>query len=219
MLLKPLLWILVAAPLATGCSKSWPEPKQAMADAQSASRSAREVGAEDQPAAKLNVTLADERIAEAKALIAEDDNERARYVVVRARADAELALALAHEQNALVAKQKARSNHRPRSNVQGATPRRPSPPRGLIVALFAAAGCASAVPPKDSASARTRITGPRRAPPPPSTRPIFTRRRIHSMTRSGRSRPRGTRRRPAISATPPNAAPRWQSQKRARWRS
>jgi hypothetical protein len=122
MLLKPLLWILVAAPLATGCSKSWPEPKQPMADAESASRSARELGAEDQPAAKLKVTLADEQIAEAKARIAEDDNERATYLVVRARADAELALALAHEQKALDAKHKATLESQATQQAQGATP-------------------------------------------------------------------------------------------------
>jgi hypothetical protein len=122
MLLKPLLWILVATPLAAGCSKSWPEPKQPMADAESASRSAREVGAEDQPAAKLKVTLADEQIAEAKARIADDDNERATYLVVRARADAELALALAHEQKALDAKQKAIEESKTTQQTQGATP-------------------------------------------------------------------------------------------------
>ena len=86
---------------------SWPEPKQPLADAEAATRSAREVGAESQPAAKLKVKLADEQIADAKASIEKEDNERATYLILRARADAELALALAHEQNALNAKQKA----------------------------------------------------------------------------------------------------------------
>lgn len=105
-MLKRLVWIL-ALPLVVGCGKSWPEPKQPMAEAEAASRSAREVGADDQPAAKLKVALADEQIAEAKARIAKGDNERATYLLLRARADAELALALAHEQNALNEKQKA----------------------------------------------------------------------------------------------------------------
>ena len=39
--------------------------------------------------------------------MANGDNERASFVLLRARADAELALALAREQNALVDKQKA----------------------------------------------------------------------------------------------------------------
>jgi hypothetical protein len=107
MLMKRCVWILAVMPMAWGCSQSWPEPKQPMADAEAAARSAREVGAETQPAAKLKVTLADEQIAEAKARIAKDDNERATFLVLRAKADAELALALAHEQNALNAKQKA----------------------------------------------------------------------------------------------------------------
>jgi hypothetical protein len=124
MLSKRFVWILAAAPLALGCSKSWPEPKQPLADAEAAARSAREVGAASQPAANLKVTLADEQIAQAKARIDKDDNERATFLIVRARADAELALALAHEQNALNAKQKAveESKTTRDTNTQKATP-------------------------------------------------------------------------------------------------
>jgi fructose-specific phosphotransferase system component IIB len=95
-----------------------------MAEAEAASRSAREVGAETQPAAKLKVTLADEQIAAAKARIAAGDNKGATYLLLRARADAELALALAHEQNALNDKQKAtqQSSATLEANKQGATP-------------------------------------------------------------------------------------------------
>jgi hypothetical protein len=122
-MLKSHLWLL-AAPLALGCSPSWPEPKQPMAEAEAASRSAREVGAEDQPAAKLKVTLADEQIAAAKARITKGDNERATHLLMRARADAELALALAHEQNALNEKQKAveKSSATLEATKPGATP-------------------------------------------------------------------------------------------------
>jgi hypothetical protein len=124
MLSRSLIWALAAASLASGCAKSWPEPKQPLADAEAAARSAREVGAESQPAAKLKVTLADEQIAEAKARIEKDDNERATFLVLRAKADAELALALAHEQNALNAKQKAVEESKAAlgANNQGATP-------------------------------------------------------------------------------------------------
>jgi hypothetical protein len=119
-----LLWIL-AAPLAWGCGPSWPEPKAPLAEAEAASRSAREVGAETQPAAKLQVTLADEQIAAAKAQIAAGDNKQATYLLLRARADAELALALAHEQNALNEKQKAAQQSGltlEANKPQGATP-------------------------------------------------------------------------------------------------
>jgi Domain of unknown function (DUF4398) len=124
MLLKRFVWILVGAPLALACSESWPEPKQPMADAEAAARSAREVGAETQPAANLKVTLADEQIAAAKARIAKDDNERATFLIIRAKADAELALALAHEQNALNAKQKAVEESKATldASAQGAKP-------------------------------------------------------------------------------------------------
>lgn len=95
-----------------------------MAEAESASRSAREVGADTQPAAKLRVTLADEQIAQAKAAIAKGDNERATYLLVRARADAELALALAHEQKAIDDKQQAvdKSATTRASNAPGGKP-------------------------------------------------------------------------------------------------
>jgi hypothetical protein len=78
-----------------------------MADAESAERSAREVGADSQPVAKLEVKLADEQIARAKALIAAGEYQRADFVLMRARADAELALGLAREQNANADTQKA----------------------------------------------------------------------------------------------------------------
>src|SRR5215207_7590929 len=121
---KRFILLLAATPFAWACGGSIPAPTQPMADAQSASRSAREVGADRQPVAKLRVKLADEQIAEAKTLIANGDNERAAYVLLRARADAELALALAREQNALVDKQKAveQSSATLSSNVQGVRP-------------------------------------------------------------------------------------------------
>lgn len=121
---KRFILLLAATPFAWACGASIPAPTQPMADAESASRSAREVGADNQPAAKLQVKLADEQIAEAKALIADGENERASYVLLRARADAELALALAREQNALVERQKAaeQANATLNANTPGAKP-------------------------------------------------------------------------------------------------
>jgi hypothetical protein len=121
---KSIIFLLAAAPMALGCA-SFPAPTQRMADAESAMRSAREVGADNQPAAKLHVKLADEQIVSARALIANGDNERADYVLVRARADAELALAIAREQTAGVDATKAveTSNTTLNNNVsQGARP-------------------------------------------------------------------------------------------------
>jgi Domain of unknown function (DUF4398) len=103
-------WILpliATTPFVWACTASFPAPTQRMADAESAARSAREVGADSQPVAKLEVKLADEEIVRAKALIAAGDYQRADFVLMRARADAELALGLAREQNANADTQKA----------------------------------------------------------------------------------------------------------------
>src|SRR4029077_18978436 len=89
---------LIAA-MAMGCGASFPTPTQRMADAEAAERSARELGADSVPAAKVQVKLADEQIAQAKVLVSNGENKRADYVLIRARADAELALSLAREQN------------------------------------------------------------------------------------------------------------------------
>jgi 5'-3' exonuclease len=53
------------------------------------------------------VKLADEEMTKANALIKDGDNRAADRMLVRAKADAELALALAHEQNAKVETQQA----------------------------------------------------------------------------------------------------------------
>jgi hypothetical protein len=114
----------VIAFMAAGCAASFPPPTQRMADAESAERSAKEVGADQNPAAKLEVKLADEQIAAAKVLIANGENERADFVLIRARADAELALALAREQNANVEVTKAveKSSTTFNANQMGAKP-------------------------------------------------------------------------------------------------
>jgi hypothetical protein len=115
--------LVAAVPFASACA-SFPPPTQRMADAESASRSAREVGADSQPAARLEVKLADEQIAQAKILVTSGDNKRADLVLMRARADAELALALAREQNAGIETQKAaeKSGTTLIANTQGARP-------------------------------------------------------------------------------------------------
>jgi len=104
---KWIIVLLATTPFAGACTASFPAPTQRMADAESAERSAREVGADAQPVAKLEVKLANEQIAQAKALVAAGENRRADFVLRRARADAELALDLAREQNANVDTQKA----------------------------------------------------------------------------------------------------------------
>ncbi len=89
------------------CGASFPPPTQRMADAQSAERSAREVGANSEPGAQLSLKLAQDQIALAHKAITDGDNQRADSLLIRARADAELALAQAREKNAKTDGQKA----------------------------------------------------------------------------------------------------------------
>lgn len=78
-----------------GCAK---QNDLETAAADSALRSAEAVGAGDVPQASLHVQLAKEAIVEAERLNTEGDEERAKSMLARAAADAELALLLANEQ-------------------------------------------------------------------------------------------------------------------------
>ncbi len=83
--------------LALGCGSSFPVPTQQMADVQSANRSANELGAQNNPKAQLHLKLAEEQMKQAQAAIEDDDNESAERLLMRAKSDAELAVALTRE--------------------------------------------------------------------------------------------------------------------------
>jgi len=97
---NPIVLLLIAAPLIAACGGSFPPPTQRLADAQSAERSAREVGANDAPAAQLSLKLAQDQIGLAQKAMADGDNERADSLLIRAKMDGELALAQAREKTA-----------------------------------------------------------------------------------------------------------------------
>jgi hypothetical protein len=78
-----------------------------MADAQSAERSARELGAESMPVAQLSLKLAQQQIAQAEKAMEKGENRQADSLLIRAQADAELALAQAREKEARVASREA----------------------------------------------------------------------------------------------------------------
>ena len=107
---KSIMSIIAALPFAWACAGSMPPPTQRMADAEAAERSAREVGADQDPKAKLEVKLAQEQIAQAKKLMADGDNKRADLILQRASADAELAVMLAKEASAKAEAEKAQEN-------------------------------------------------------------------------------------------------------------
>ena len=92
--------ILTSFWLVSGCGGTFPVPTQQLADTESAERSAVELGAAAQPNAQLHLQLAQEQLAQAKANIQDGNNERANALLLRARSDAELAIALTREQAA-----------------------------------------------------------------------------------------------------------------------
>ncbi len=90
--------LAIAGALA-GCA-SYPAPVQRMADTEGAVRSASELGAASSPQARLHMKLAMDGITLARQLLADGDNKRADYVLIRAKSDAELTLAEARDERA-----------------------------------------------------------------------------------------------------------------------
>jgi hypothetical protein len=98
---KSIILLALGASLAwAACGGSIPPPTQQLADAESAERSAGELGAAKEPAAKLSLQLAREQIAQAKVAMEDGDNREADRLLVRAKADAELAIAQSRETGA-----------------------------------------------------------------------------------------------------------------------
>ena len=87
------LGALVAA-LLFACATA-PRPEARMASSEGAIRGAQEAGAQNVPAATLYLQLAEEEREKAIALVKDDKNHRAEYMLARSEADAELAVALA----------------------------------------------------------------------------------------------------------------------------
>ena len=123
--MKTLLITISAALLpALGCAGSYPPPTQQMADVEAANRSASELGAQNDPKAQLHLKLAEEQLLQAKTAMEKEDNKGAESLLMRAKADAELAVALTRQDNATNEAGKAvdQSNaQRSTNNDQGAT--------------------------------------------------------------------------------------------------
>jgi hypothetical protein len=97
---KPILSLAGAVAFVAACGGSFPPPTQRLADAQSVERSAREMGANEAPAAQLSLKNTQDQITQAQKAMAAGDNERADALLIRAKADGELALAQAREKMA-----------------------------------------------------------------------------------------------------------------------
>jgi len=114
---KSIFSLVILTPLFMACGASIPPPTQRMADAQSAERSARELGANSEPAAQLSLKLADEQISQAQKAMSDGDYKRADSLLIRAKADAELAVAQAREKGANVDVQRAVDNSAAQKNT------------------------------------------------------------------------------------------------------
>lgn len=88
--------LLVGGVLGLAACASYPAPNAKVASSEAAIRAADESGAKKVPQAALHLKLAEEQLQNGKALMAEEKNERAEYVLARAEADAEVAIALSH---------------------------------------------------------------------------------------------------------------------------
>ena len=95
------VWTLVigAAIAASACAGS-PKPMSKMVDAQAALRAADEVGADKVPQGQLRMQLAREELQRADRLLKDGENERAAGALERAKADAEVAIALTRQAEA-----------------------------------------------------------------------------------------------------------------------
>ena len=91
---------IAALLLAAAACGGAPQPTEHLASAQAAIRGAKEVGLDKVPQAQLHAQLAQEQLDKALRLIADGDNEEADRLLRRAKADAELALAMAREAQA-----------------------------------------------------------------------------------------------------------------------
>lgn len=103
------LGLFVGAALVAGCA-STPPPTARMESSAASISGAEQAGAQDVPRAALYLQLANEQSAKAKALIAaggEDNMRAASNLLMRASADGELAIALADDDSARVAAEKA----------------------------------------------------------------------------------------------------------------
>jgi hypothetical protein len=104
---KPIVTTFATLLLSLGCAGGYPPPTQQMADVEAANRGATELGAQNNPKAQLHLKLAEEELKQAQTAVQNDDNKIAERLLMRAKADAELAVALTREDNAKTEASKA----------------------------------------------------------------------------------------------------------------
>lgn len=110
--MRQLIAIIVASSVGLAACGSYPAPTERLASSQAALRVAQEFNATADPQAALHLKLAQEQLEQAKQMLADDNNKRAEYVLMRAEADAELAEALARESQLKAQAQQAQDDVR-----------------------------------------------------------------------------------------------------------
>lgn len=95
--MKPVATWMIALCAALGACGGSAAPASSMAAAQASIRAANEVGAEHNPTAALYLQYAREGYARADALSQDGKGEEAQRMLLRAQADAELAMALSRQ--------------------------------------------------------------------------------------------------------------------------
>jgi hypothetical protein len=88
--------VMLAATCAVACA-STPVPADKYARARAAIKSAEVMNVERQPNAAAHLRIAREEVEQAKTLLQKGENEEAGYVLLRAEADADVAMNLARE--------------------------------------------------------------------------------------------------------------------------
>lgn len=122
--------LIAAAAVATGCASGAPVPASTLANSRAAVRSAEEMGAGKDPTAALHLRLAHEELDSGRKLIMDGDQDRARLVLMRSEADANVALNRSREAQAKTEAQKSLDELRAirGSMPSGSTPSVPSVP-------------------------------------------------------------------------------------------
>jgi hypothetical protein len=95
--MKLIPWTVGSVAVGLVACASTPAPHEREASSEASIRAANEVGAAQVPQAALHLKLAQEQLEKAKAQMKDGDNNDAAYTLLRAQADAELALSLARE--------------------------------------------------------------------------------------------------------------------------
>jgi Domain of unknown function (DUF4398) len=121
------LGLVALSALAAGCA-STPLPADRMGNAQASIRGAEVAGARNEPTAALHLRLAQENYDKAMKMAKDGDTDRAKLVLQRAEADAELALLLSKEHQERAEAQKLMEQVRSGNPALTPSSDAPSPP-------------------------------------------------------------------------------------------